>query len=107
MIFLSIPYTHENADVVEYRVSIAQKTVAFYLNKGEVVYCPIAFFHNIGKQNNIPLTWAHWKEQCKNIIAMCNKLVVVMIEGWEASTGVTEEIQLAKDLNIPVEYVRA
>lgn len=45
-----------------------------------------------------------WEEFCVGFIKRCDKVLVLMIDGWEKSTGVHAEINLAKRLNIPIEY---
>lgn len=39
------------------------------------------------------------------MISACQRLVVLKLEGWETSTGVTAEIEIAKRKGISVDYI--
>ena len=38
---------------------------------------------------------------------MCEKVVVVKMDGWETSKGVAAEIKIANELGKPVEFMEA
>jgi hypothetical protein len=44
-------------------------------------------------------------EDCLPILAACDSVVVLMVDGWRHSIGVQAEIQIARDLGTPVVYL--
>ena len=41
------------------------------------------------------------------VLSGCDRLVVLMLEGWNRSRGVREEIETAESMGIDVEYMEA
>ena len=97
-IYLAIPYTHASAEIREQRFRLANKYAAKYMNQGHIVFSPISHSHTIAKQETLPVEWEFWKKQDKAFIEWCDVLVVVMADGWETSTGVQAEIEIAREL---------
>lgn len=54
-----------------------------------------------------PLGWDFWEEYDRVMISKCDKLIVLMLEGFETSKGVNNEIKIAEELNIPVEFMES
>lgn len=54
---------------------------------------------------NFPLTWDWWEDYSKLLLAKCDHMIVITGPGWENSTGVKGEMELAKELNIPITFV--
>jgi hypothetical protein len=54
---------------------------------------------------DLPTDWPFWRRIDEHFIGLSEKLVVARMEGWEASHGVTDEIEIAKALGKPVEYI--
>jgi hypothetical protein len=40
------------------------------------------------------------------LMSKCDELFVVTLDGWDTSTGVQEEIEMAKKFNIPISFVK-
>jgi hypothetical protein len=53
----------------------------------------------------LPKGWDFWREYDLWFIRQCDRLTVVMIDGWRESVGVTAEIAEAERLGIPVGYM--
>ena len=53
----------------------------------------------------MPGDWEFWKNFCESFLYKSDELWVYMIDGWDQSTGVKGEIDLAKNLNIPIRYI--
>lgn len=49
--------------------------------------------------------YSFWEGWCQTFLKRCDKLIVLMINGWDNSTGVKAEIEFAILHGIPVEYV--
>lgn len=105
MIFLSSPYSHKDKGVIEQRVQLASKICAKMVANGEVVISPIVYGHTLLQYHEMPSDWTFWKNYCETFLIKCDKLIVVKMEGWDTSEGVTAEIKFAIDNNIIVEYM--
>lgn len=101
--YLAAPFSHPNPQVKKERSLRVNKYTAKLIQGGQMVYSPLT--HNIplirlGMQNN----WDTWRELDHHMLSKCDLLIVLTLEGWDKSTGVTSEIAFAKEHNIPIEY---
>lgn len=105
IVYLAIPYSHPDKQVRHRRFEIANEVAADLMSKGEMVFSPISHSHVIAVKNDLPTSWDYWQEHCKSFVSVSSKLYVITVDGWEESTGVQAEIELAKELNIPIKYI--
>lgn len=105
LIYIASPYTNDDKFIKEVWVLVVSKVCAELMKEGKIIFSPIAMGHNISKTADIPSDWAYWADTCVAYLERCQALYVVMIEGWKKSTGVTAEIQIAIDMNIPIMYI--
>jgi hypothetical protein len=49
--------------------------------------------------------FAYWGGYNRTMLMLASKVVVLRIDGWATSKGVTAEIALAEELGIPIEYI--
>jgi len=103
--YLAIPYTHEDEKVREYRAKIADTIFAAMMLGGRLIYSPISSSHHIAVNYDLPNLWNYWERLDKCFIAHCKRVIVVTLDGWKESVGVTAEIEYAKELGIPIEYI--
>ena len=105
MIYISLPYSHENKFVRKYREEIARIYFSTLVAEGKVATSPI-LTGCIAEQyinfDNVP--YSFWMELSEAYIKSCTELHVIMLAGWRQSTGVIWEIQRAKELGIIVKY---
>lgn len=102
--YLASPYSDPDPAVREQRYEEACKAAAKLMLECPV-FCPIAHSHpieTIGMREKPHHEF--WMRQDIAILRKCERLVVLCIDGWDRSRGVTEEIHLAQRLGIPVEY---
>ena len=105
MIYLACPYSSKDPAIVAYRVKRASEYVASKLEEREVLISPVVYGHNIVQETSLRSDWDFWSVFCIDILRRCEKLYVLMLEGWEESEGVKGEIELARKLNIQIVYV--
>jgi hypothetical protein len=105
LIFISSPYSHEDKSIVEDRVLKVSKFAAKIVSEGKVAISPIAYGHTLLTFHKMPSDWKFWKNYCETFIAKCDKMVVLMLDGWEESDGVKGEIEFAIQVGIPIEYI--
>lgn len=106
MIYLSQPYSHSDAAIVNGRYICACNMSARLLKQGKMVYSPIAHGHSIAVDGDgADITWEQWMDHSLQMLALCDVMYVLTLNGWEQSRGVSREIQEAQKLQIPVLYI--
>jgi len=105
MIYLASPYTHPDLAVRELRFKQACQYVGNMLKKGIHVFSPIVYTHPITIECALPTVWSFWANLDQDFLLCCDKVQVLTLEGWRESAGIESEINAAKRLGIPIEYV--
>lgn len=104
--YLASPYTHADASVRKARAEAATEAAVKLLHQGIFVFAPIPY-NEPWEKHNLPGDWAFWCEFDKSFVERCDGgLIVLMLDGWDRSTGVTAEIEFAKSLGLPIFYAR-
>jgi hypothetical protein len=104
MIYLAVPYTHEDEKVRIERFEAVNRFAAFLVDSGEFVYSPISHCHPIISVSDLSTGWEYWKAYDEMMIGHCSELFVLCLEGWRKSIGVNAEIEIAKKLGLQVRY---
>jgi hypothetical protein len=104
MIYLASPYSHPDPTVREQRFRAACLAAAQLVSAGHIVFSPIAHGHPIALCG-LPTDWRFWEPFDRHLLARCDEVVVLMLDGWETSVGVREEIRIARELGKPVRYL--
>ena len=100
-IYVGIPYTgmeeksFKKANEVSYKL----------MKSGNIVYSPISHCHPIAQVGGLPTDWDYWKEYCTEFVTWCDTMAVVMMKGWEDSTGLTAELEIARELKKNIMYI--
>jgi hypothetical protein len=55
--------------------------------------------------DNVEATWEKWGHHCRDLIAVCDEVWVLMYAGWSTSVGVAGEVAHATLHNKPVSYL--
>jgi len=97
MTYLATPYSSPFPDIVRCRFEEACRIAGYLMDRGEVIFCPIAHMHSIAASYDLP--------RDKEFIKLSSKMIVAMMSGWKTSKGVQAEIKMARELGIPVEYM--
>jgi len=107
MIYLAAPYNDPCPVVIQQRMEKVYRTMADYMKHGEHVISPL-FMHEVAIRHNLPQDYQYWEKYCINILSQLDehdKLVVLMLDGWDKSTGVASEIKFAKWRGMIIEYI--
>jgi len=102
--YLASPYSHKDHAVMSQRAETVTRAAVDLLNQGIFVFAPIAY-NAPWEKYNLPGDWNFWQEFDKAFVSRMDAVVVLTIEGWDISTGVTAEIEFAKQNHIPVYYL--
>ncbi len=105
MVYLACPYSHPDKAVVEERMRLMCIADANIIMRGVHTVTPLSK-HFIIEHGDIPGDWSYWGDYSKNLIDRCDAVYVIMLDGWEDSVGVKEEIAYAKKYDISVIYCK-
>lgn len=106
MIYVSSPFTHSDAEIQNDRVHKTGKFVASLLQNDTTAISPVLYgLAILPHMSSDDTTWAAWSRMCEDILKKCDSMIVLGMDGWDKSRGVTEEIELAKSFGIPIAYV--
>jgi len=103
MIYLASPYSHPERSVREARFQTVCKCAAAFMRNGHHVFSPIAHSHPIA-QYGLSVAWEFWKAFDLELLAMCDSMIVLKLDGWETSDGLWSEIEYAKDSGKPIVF---
>lgn len=103
--YLASPYSHPDAEVRAARFDRVVREAARLMQRGECVFCPIAHSHPIDLV--LPKIEGHsfWMGQDLPILRHAGKMKVLMLDGWDKSVGIEQEIEFCRDAHIPIEYI--
>jgi hypothetical protein len=104
MIYLASPYSHPDPAVREQRFRDACRAAVTLMRKGRFIFSPIAHSHSLA-EFGLPGDWDFWERIDREHLWRCDRLVVLMLDGWRESVGVQAEIEIAEKLGLPVEYL--
>ena len=103
LVYLASPYTHDDPAVMEERFQAALRYAARLLGQGVNVFSPIAYTHAMVRQG-LPVDCGFWKQYGQRWLSVCDSMIVLMLDGWEVSTGVNAEIDIMAAAGKPIEW---
>lgn len=104
MIYLASPYSHPDVRVRERRFRQACRAAAALLRAGHAVFSPIAHSHPL-VEHGLPIHWLFWERWGRELLTRCDEVVVLQLDGWIDSVGVRAEIEMARELGKPLQFV--
>ena len=105
--YLASPYAHREEKVEEQRahdVSIITAKMIKTFPKA-FIFSPIAYTHRLQEEYGATTLYG-WYAFDLAMLDLCDRLIVVMMDGWQESTGVNLEIAHALNLDIPIHYIK-
>lgn len=103
--YLAVPYSHKDPQIREYRFKEANRAAGKLINDGHYVFSPISHTHPIAMISELPKGWEYWKTFDEIYLNSSHTLIVLTLDGWKESIGVTAEINLAKELSLIIYYM--
>lgn len=104
MLYLASPYTHPHYAIRRARYKAACRVAAKLIQRGHVIFSPIAHSHGIAKYG-LPTNWDFWETQDRWFLQACDAVVILTLDGWQESRGIAGEIAIAKELGKPIRYL--
>jgi hypothetical protein len=105
MIYIASPYSHPIDSVRHERFMAALRYANDLMHEGEIVFSAIAYGHPFACYMAAPTDFASWRALNHHMIALSDKVHVLMIDGWDESKGVRDEILYANEIVKPVVFV--
>jgi hypothetical protein len=112
VVYLASPYSHADPAIMEWRHRATVRAAAHLMQRGDVVFSPIAHSHEVGKHLGKqvggaadPDTHAFWMSQDLPMLRRATRMVVLMLPGWSTSRGVKEEIEFAENHGLGISFV--
>lgn len=103
MIYVASPYSHPDPIVREQRYDAACAAATVLMRAGHSVFSPIVHGHPL-TLHGLPGDWPFWEPHARWHLERCDEVVVLMLDGWDASQGVQAEIAIATELGKVVWY---
>lgn len=104
MKYLAAPYGHPDPTVRQARMNTYYKYEIKLMREGHFTVSPLAKVET-AKHGDIPDTWDYWEQYSYELLSRCDEMIVLMIDGWNTSRGVTAEIEYCKRHDIPIAYI--
>ena len=106
-IYLATPYTDPDPAVRRARFEAVTQAAGALMRQRFLVFSPITMGHPISEAcADIPVEFPYWETACLSYLTgWATRLVVLTLDGWEESLGVTAEIAAARERGLPVEYL--
>jgi hypothetical protein len=102
--YLATPYTkHPRGPVAAHEEACFAAALCF--KAGINVFAPIAHTHAIATIGKIEGHFERWSAFDESMVKLARGLIVVKMDGWRESVGVTAEVALARELNKSVFYM--
>lgn len=107
--YMASPYSHSDPDVRAARARAVTAVASALEASGavEVLYLPITI--SVGIElilgTAIPYEYRHHKKRSRAAIRASAYVLVVMLDGWDRSIGVLDEVSYAESLGKPVFYL--
>jgi hypothetical protein len=102
LFYLASPYSSPDVTVQERRFVDACRYAGQIMACGVHVFSPIVHCHPIASLTSLPTDWSFWHEYDRLILEACTGVIVLCLDGWEKSVGISEELRLAGEFGLPV-----
>ncbi len=102
-IFISLPYTHDDKEVMYWRANHARDMMVQITRDGNSPVCPVVIGLDILRHDpQITMSYDEWLDFSLTYMQGCDEMWLLCIDGHEKSVGVSEEIKLAISMGINI-----
>lgn len=106
IVYLASPYTRYKGGDLDAACDDVCKVAASLIQAGIKVFCPIAHSHAISTRGGIdPLSHDIWLEQDEPFMKLADALLVVELDGWSDSYGVSYEDDIFSGAGKPIHHL--
>ena len=104
--YLASPYSHPDPAVEDARFAEAGRFVAWAFRRGIHVFSPIVHCHPLARAHGLAGDAAAWAAFDRAMISSARGVLLLAIDGWRQSVGVSVEIFQARSTGKPVGWAR-
>lgn len=105
MIYIASPYSTADAIIRGYRYLAAFAYVAKLMDRGEICFSPIVYGHQFFVAGHAEQDFRFWRPFNDVMLRSASVVHVLMLEGWDNSSGIMHELEVSQSLNLPVHFV--
>lgn len=103
LVYLASPYSHPDPRVVFQRWWDTIRAAARLLERGMLVYSPIAHTHHIAATCGLRGDFEFWRRFDEAMIDRCDRCIVLLLPGWMSSKGMEAEVARFEAQGKPIE----
>jgi len=96
MIYLAAPYSHDDPSVRQSRRYAAARAAGQIMDAGRLVYSPLSHSWGVLHASPAIINERTWLRHGLDMVRRCDAVVVLQIDGWRESEGVTVEVETAR-----------
>jgi hypothetical protein len=104
-IFVAGPFNGVSEEEKQGRVNSIKLYCVKLFSEGDTPISALLMGLTFADIGGLPTNTEMWMEYCEKMLNGCDELHVLMLDGWEKSTGVAAEIEIAKRLGIEIKYI--
>ena len=104
MIYLASPYSDVEPTIRDWRFRAAITATVSPHACGPCGDVPVVYGHQF-TQLGVSADWSFWQRIDRELLARCDEVIVLTLDGWSESKGVQAEIEIAKELGKPTSYL--
>lgn len=107
MKYLASPYSHPQSMIQQVRYELALEALTNLTRAGLCIYSPIVHYHNVYLSDNITIRpdFEFFRKINFEMLGYADEILVLKIQGWGESKGVTGERAEAARLGIPERFL--
>lgn len=105
MIYIASPYSHDSRTVEHDRFVEVARYASHLMAEGKSCISPVAYGYALTVHGTTPGDWNTWQSACERFLIICDRVNVLMLDGWNTSTGVLAEIALAKTDQLDISFI--
>ena len=99
LIYLAAPLGHPDPSIRQERFESVSRYCGYLIRQYALVFSPLSLGASLDENAISNSAWYAFGLQ---MLARCNELRILALEGWEESVGVSLETRYARQLHIPV-----
>jgi len=103
--YLGCPYSHSSHHIMQHRFEKICRISSVLMHDGHILFVPIVMCHPISRDYGLPGDFKFWWQLDIAFIKVCQRMLIVKMNGWEKSKGLYEEQVLANKYKLPVYFM--
>ena len=106
--YLAAPYSHPDPQVRKARYESATATAAKLARRGVIVFSPLTLTHPMDvllADEGQTLGSDYWVGYDAAFMEICSEIIVLRLDGWEKSKGVSSELAFFRQRGRPITFM--